>query len=168
MNGAQRIGRLGGLAVSVAAAAPFAWLWVQMMVNADDPLTFRMRLDMAIGMALFGAPWAVAAQLLWRAWWRRAGTRLSALDGPALLLAAASATLPEDRRDWGAAMTAELAQVHGGPSRWRFAAGGARTAILPPRGNPAAVLVTGALAGAAIAAAALATGAALPAGGCSR
>jgi hypothetical protein len=159
-----RIGRLGGLAVSAAAAAPFAWLWVQMMASADDPLTFRVRLDMAIGMAVLGTPWVVAAGLLWRVWWRRAGARLSALDGPGWLLAAAAATLPADRRDWGAAMAAELAQLPDGPARWRFAVGCARTAVFPPRDHRAALAVTGGLALAAVVASALVTGAVLPAG----
>ena len=48
--------------------------------------------------------------------------------------------------------------------RWRFAAGGARTALFPPRASGAAVSVTGALAAGAVAAAAVLTGAALPAG----
>jgi hypothetical protein len=159
----RTVGRVGGLAVSVVAAAPFVYLWVVSMRGADDPLTFRARLDMAIWTAVFGTPWMVAARLLWRAWWREAGARLSTLDGPALLLAAAAATLPADRHDWGAAMTAELAQVQGPASRWRFAAGCARAAVLPPRDHRAAA-VSGALAVAATAAAALATGAALPAG----
>jgi hypothetical protein len=114
-------------------------------------------------IAVLATPWMIAAQLLWRAWWRRAGARLSALDGPARLLAAAAATLPEDRRDWGAAMTAELAQVEGGKARWRFAVGCARAALFPPGGDRAAV-VAGALTVAALAATALVTGAALPAG----
>ena len=118
---------------------------------------------MAIWMAVFGTPWTVAAWLLWRAWWRRAGAELSVLDGPALLLAAASATLPADRRDWGTAMTAELAQVQDPAARWRFAAGCARAAVFPPGGNRA-VVVAGALTFAALAATGLATGAALPAG----
>jgi hypothetical protein len=160
----RTVGRVGGLAVSVVAAAPFVYLWVVSMRGADDPLTFRARLDMAIWTAVFGTPWMVAARLLWRAWWREAGARLSTLDGPALLLAAAAATLPADRHDWGAAMTAELAQVQGPASRWRFAAGCARAAVLPPRDHRAAAGVAGALATAATAAAALATGAALPAG----
>jgi hypothetical protein len=160
----RTVGRVGGLAVSVVAAAPFVYLWVVSMRGADDPLTFRARLDMAIWIAVFGTPWMVAARLLWRAWWREAGARLSTLDGPALLLAAAAATLPADRRDWGAAMTAELAQVQGPASRWWFAAGCARAAVLPPRDHRAAAGVAGALAVAATAAAALATGAALPAG----
>jgi hypothetical protein len=163
MNRSRRLGRVGGLAVSAAAAAPFVALWVEMMRSADDPLTVRGRLDMAIWMAVFGTPWTVAAWLLWRAWWRRAGAELSVLDGPALLLAAASATLPADRRDWGTAMTAELAQVQDPAARWRFAAGCARAAVCPPGGNRAAV-VAGALTFAALAATGLATGAALPAG----
>jgi hypothetical protein len=89
---------------------------------------------------------------------------VSALDGPGLLLAAAAATLPAARRDWGAAMVAELAQVEDRAARWRFAAGCARAAIFPPGSNRAAVGVTGALAVAATAVAALVTRVALPAG----
>jgi len=137
MNRDKRIGLLGGLIAVVGAVvlAPFLWLW------------------------------AVAAWLLWRAWWRQAGVRLWALDGPARLLAAATATLPADRRDWGAAMAAELAQVpvQERAARWRFATGCARAAIFPPGGTRAAVGVAGALAVTATAAAALATGAVLPA-----
>jgi hypothetical protein len=164
MNRTKRMGRLGGLVVSAVAAVPFVYLWVQMMINADDPLTLRIRLDMAIWIAVFGTPWMVAARLLWRAWWRRAGAELSRMDGPAWLLAAAAATLPGDRREWGAAMAAELTQVEDRAARWRFAAGGARAAIFPPGGNRVAVGVTGALAVAATAGAALVAGAALPAG----
>ena len=135
MNRDRHIGRLGGLiAVGVAVLlAPFLWLW------------------------------AVAAWLVWRAWWRQAGVRLSALDGPGRLLAAAAATLPAGRRDWGEAMAAELAQVQERGARWRFAAGCARAAVFPPGGSRVAVGVAG-VAVAATAAAALATGAVLPAG----
>jgi hypothetical protein len=79
MSRSARMRRVGGLAVSAVAAAPFVYLWVTMMRDADDPLTFRARLDMAIWIAAFGAPWMIAAQLLWRAWWRQAGARLSEL-----------------------------------------------------------------------------------------
>jgi hypothetical protein len=137
MNRNKRIGRLGALIVVVGAVvlAPFLWLG------------------------------AVAAWLLWRAWWRQAGVRLSPRDGPWWLLAAAAATLPADRRDWGAAMAAELAQVpvQERAARWRFAAGCARAAVFPPGGSRVAVGVAG-VAVAATAAAALATGAVLPAG----
>jgi hypothetical protein len=159
----NRTRRRGGLVVSAVAAAPFAYLWIGMMASADDPLTLRLRLDMALWMAVFGTPWMVAAQLLWRAWWRRAGAGLSELDGPARLLAAAAAALPPARREWGAAMAAELAQVRGRAARWRFAAGCARVAVLPPHTNRVAVGVAAALAAAAVAAAALATGALVPA-----
>jgi hypothetical protein len=159
----NRTRRLGGLVVSAVAAAPFAYLWIGMMAGAREPLSFRVRLDMAIWMAVFGTPWMVAAHLLWRAWWRRAGAELSALDGPAQLLAAAAATLPSDRREWGVAMAAELAQVRGRSARWRFAAGCARAAVFPPHADRVAVGVAAALAAAAVAAAALATTALVPA-----
>ena len=137
MNRDRHVGLLGGLiAVGVAVLlAPFLWLW------------------------------AVAAWLVWRAWWRQAGVRLSALDGPGWLLAAAAATLPAGRRDWGEAMAAELAQVpvQERGARWRFAAGCARAAAFPPGGSRVAVGVAG-VAVTATAAAALATGAVLPAG----
>jgi hypothetical protein len=163
MSRARRIGHAGGVAASVVAAVPFAYLWVVSMGSADDPLTVRARLDMAIWMAVFGTPWMVAARLLWRAWWRRSGARLAALDGPAWLLAAAAAALPEHRREWGAAMTAELAEVRDRGARWRFAAGCARAAAFPPRGGRS-VVVAGTLAVAALAATGLGTGAVLPAG----
>jgi hypothetical protein len=120
----------------------------------------------AVAASFAVGPWPIAAWLLWRAWWRRAGVRLSALDGPARLVAAATATLPAGRRDWGAAMAAELAQVpvQERAARWRFAAGCARAAVFPPGANRAAVGVAGALAVTATGAAAGATGAALPAG----
>jgi hypothetical protein len=164
MNRIKRIGRLGGLAACVAAATPFAWLWALQVRSAKEPPTAQVRLDMAIWMAVFGTPAMLAAWLLWRAWWRQAGARLASLDGPAWLLAAAVATLPADRRDWGAAMTAELAQLPDGAARWRFAVGCARAAVFPPGGSRAPVAVAGALAVVAIAAAALGTGAALPPG----
>jgi hypothetical protein len=162
MSRPVRLRRVGGLAVSAVAAAPFVYLWVAMTRNGDDPLTFRARLELAIWIAVFATPWMIAARLLWRAWWRQAGARLSSLDGPARLLAAAAATLPEDRRDWGAAMTAELTQVRDRGARWGFAAGCARAAVFPPGGNRAAAVVAGALAVAALAATGLATGAVLP------
>jgi hypothetical protein len=162
MSRPERPRRVGGLAVSAVAAAPFVYLWVAMTRDGDDPLTFRARLELAIWIAVFATPWMIAARLLWRAWWRQAGARLSSLDGPARLLAAAAATLPEDRRDWGAAMTAELTQVRDRGARWGFAAGCARAAVFPPGGNRAAAVVAGALAVAALAATGLATGAVLP------
>jgi hypothetical protein len=155
--------RVGGRVASAVALVPFAWLSVLITVSADAT-TLRAWLEGAIWMAVFGTPWAIAARLLWRAWWRQAGSRLAGLDGPAWLLTAAAATLPAGRRDWGAAMTAELAQVQDRAARWRFAAGGARAAVFPPGGSPAAVALAGALAVVAVVATALVTGATLPAG----
>jgi hypothetical protein len=123
--------------VVAAAATPFAWLWVFQVRSARIPPTPEILLDMAIWMAVFATPTMLAAWLLWRAWWRQAGPRLAGLDGPALLVAAAGATLPAGRRGWG--------EGHGG------------------RAGPAAG-APGALAVVALAATALATGAVLPAG----
>jgi hypothetical protein len=139
---ARRLGRLGGLAAVAVAATPFACLRVASMASADDPPSFRAGLDMAIWMTVFGTPAMVAAWLLWRAWWRRAGDDLAALDGPAWL----------------------LAQVEERGARWRFAAGCARTAVLPPGGDRRTVGVAGALAIAAMGVTVLATTTALPAG----
>jgi hypothetical protein len=71
--------------------------------------------------------------VLWVAWRRRAALD-SEPDAPARLLALAVATLPEARRDWGAAMTAELSGIAGRAARRRFAAGSARAALFPPAG----------------------------------
>jgi hypothetical protein len=56
MNRTKRMGRLGGLAASAAAVAPFPWLWVLQMNNARDPLTAQARLDMAPA-APHSSPW---------------------------------------------------------------------------------------------------------------
>ena len=66
-------------------------------------------------------------------WFGRTKDRRSTADGPELLLAAAVRRLPADRRDWGAAMTAELAQLQDPWARRRFALGCTRVALFPPR-----------------------------------
>jgi hypothetical protein len=58
---------------------------------------------------------------------------LPMLDTPGLLLTAAVPQMPEERREWGAAMAAELSQIHGLASRWWFALGCVRVALFPPR-----------------------------------
>ena len=60
-------------------------------------------------------------------------SRTPGVDGPARLLAIAVAMLPETHREWGAAMTAELASLPDRGARWRFAAGAARAALLGRR-----------------------------------
>jgi hypothetical protein len=114
-------------------------------------------------VAIAAAPWVVAAWLLWRAWWRRIGPAVAGLDGPARAVAAAAAALPAGRREWGAAMAAELAHVPGRAARWRFAAGCLRTALFPARGAGVPVLATGAIAALAVAGAGFGVGAAVPA-----
>ena len=93
----------------------------------------------------------VAAGLLWWTWRAKTAPSSSTMDTPARLLAVATATLPESRGDWGAAMVAELAQVRASRARWRFAVGCSRTAIFPPRSNRGPVVgVVGLSAGAVI------------------
>jgi hypothetical protein len=55
------------------------------------------------------------------------------IDAPKLLLAAAVRLMSSERREWGAAMLAELAQLQNPSTRWRFALGCARAALLAPR-----------------------------------
>jgi hypothetical protein len=57
-------------------------------------------------------------------------------DAPARIVATAAGRLPACRQDWGQAMVAELTQIHGRSSRWRFAAAMLRVALVllpPPR-----------------------------------
>jgi hypothetical protein len=89
-------------------------------------------------------PAMAAAWLLGWAWWHQAHPQLTTLDGPGWLLAAATATLPTSRRHWGQAMAAELPQIPSQRARWRFAAGCARPALLPPARRRAAVTTAGA------------------------
>ena len=105
----------------------------------------------------------LAARLVLRHWWSGAGSRMSAMDPPGRLLAAAVAALPERRREWGSAMLAELAEVRGRSARWRFALSSARATLwLPPAGGwPVLALVTGAVV-ASVAAVGPAVGAAVP------
>jgi hypothetical protein len=76
----------------------------------------------------------LAAWVLWLTWRHRAALDAQP-DGPARLLAAAVATLPEARLDWGAAMMAELSSITGSSARWGFATSSARAAIFAPIGG---------------------------------
>jgi hypothetical protein len=55
------------------------------------------------------------------------------MDGPGLLLTRAVRLMPAERGEWGAAILAELSRLQHPTTRWRFALGGARAAIFPPR-----------------------------------
>ena len=90
-------------------------------------------------------------------------SRTPGLDLPRRMLAAAVATLPERRREWGGAMIAELAEIRDGRP-----AGGSRSAVPGPRSachrraaGRSLALVTGAVV-AAVAAAGSAIGAVVP------
>ncbi len=63
-------------------------------------------------------------------------------DYAAWFLAWAVRWMPADRREWGAAMQAELCQFHGPINRWRFALGCARVAVLHP-GRPRTAALLG-------------------------
>jgi hypothetical protein len=107
--------------------------------------------------------WVVAARLVLRHRWSGPGSRMSAMDLPGRLLAVAAAALPERRRAWGRAMTAELAGVQGRSARWRFALSSVGATLwLPLAGGwPLLALVTGVVV-AATTAAGSAVGAAVP------
>ncbi len=68
---------------------------------------------------------------------------LPALDTPGLLLTTAVRHMPEERREWGAAMMAELIQVNGAASRWRFALGCSLVSLFPPRRSGLMPALTG-------------------------
>jgi len=71
----------------------------------------------------------LAVLALWVSWRLRA----PAPDGPSGLLGLAVAVTPGSRREWGAAMAAELAGLTGRTERWRFALSCVPAALFPPR-----------------------------------
>jgi hypothetical protein len=157
------------MVMALAMVAAWAVLYVVVVTTAPlsyDPATesaAKVNREFALLLALPTALWVTAALTLVDHWWSRTGVRLSAMDPPGRLLAAAVATLPDHRREWGMAMHAELAEVRGRSPRWQFALSGARAALrLPPLGGwPVLALVTG-VAAAAGAAAKPAVDAAVP------
>lgn len=58
---------------------------------------------------------------------------ISLIDTPRLLLTIVVHWMPAERREWGAAMLAELAQLQHLSTRWQFALGCTRVALFPPR-----------------------------------
>jgi hypothetical protein len=57
---------------------------------------------------------------------------ISLADTPKLLLTIAVRMMPAERREWGAAMLAEVEQLQNPFTRWRFAMGCARVALCSP------------------------------------
>lgn len=113
-------------------AAAFAAFWLIAFALEDPPEYSSQYLISAFMVAVIATPWVFAVRILWRAWWARSAAGLRGTDGPARLLVLAVASLPDDRREWGAAMAAELDHVEGRSSRWSFAAGCMRAALMPP------------------------------------
>jgi hypothetical protein len=159
------------LLIATAGAVVAAWAVLYLVVITTAPLSYdpatesaaKVNREFALLLTLPTALWVTAALVLVEHWWSRTGIRLSAMDPPGRLLAAAVATLPDHRREWGMAMHAELAEVQGRSARWRFALSSARAAVrLPPLGGwPVPALMTG-VAAAAVTVAALAVEAAVP------
>ncbi|ACQ81433.1 hypothetical protein Bcav_3189 [Beutenbergia cavernae DSM 12333] len=147
---------VAGVLVAVEVAYAFL-LWL-----ASPPSPGEDLVGYLVTSAALAGPAALAGVLLWIVWWRRIGVRTVGLDAPARLLAAATATVPADRREWGSAMRAELAQVSGRRERWRFAVGCARAALAPPRGRGVPALAVAALAAALVVGAGVAVGRGLP------
>ena len=150
------------LLIVTAGAVVAAWavLYLVVIMTATlsyDPATesaAKVNREFALLLAVPTALWVTAALTVVEQWWSRTGVRLSAMDPPGRLLAAAVATLPDHRREWGMAMHAELAEVQGRSARWQFALSSARAALrLPPLGGWLALaLVTGVVAAAVVAA----------------
>jgi hypothetical protein len=150
-----------GLLAVTAGAVVAAWAVLYVVVITTAPLSYdpatesaaKVNREFALLLAVPTALWVTAALTLVEHWWSRTGVRLSAMDPPGRLLAAAVATLPDHRREWGMAMNAELAEVRGRAARWRFALSSARAALrLPPVGGwpvlAPTLLVTGGVAAA--------------------
>ena len=92
-------------------------------------------LDPAVLSFVF-APLIITVALLLALWRKKMSESCAAIPAAGTagrLLAAAVAQMPEERRDWGAAMLAELGSVRRLRSRWRFAFDCARVALFPPR-----------------------------------
>lgn len=135
-----------------AGAVVLAWAVVYVGVLRFSPPKYdpmnesaaKVNRELAMMFAVPTAVYVVAALLVLHH--RQAGARSRTTDPPGRLLAAALVMLPEHRRDWGAAMTAELTEVHGRAARWWFALSCARAVLQPPLGRRLVlVLVGGAL-----------------------
>lgn len=89
--------------------------------------------DVMLGALIWALPWPVLGAALGAR--MNAGRRHATRDAWQLLLDLATASLPENRSAWGAALRAELAAIDPPAERRRFALGGAWTALRsgPPR-----------------------------------
>ena len=160
------------LAIVTTWVVVVAWIvfYAVALANADElpgPVTAVVQLVVPpllwVALLQFGSAAELTARFVLRHWRSRTWSLMSTMDPPGRLLAAAVAALPERRRAWGTAMTAELAEVRGRSARWRFALSSARATLwLPPAGGwPVLALVTGAVV-ASVAAVGPAVGRAVP------
>jgi hypothetical protein len=133
-----------------------AWAVVYLAIITFDPPAYdpagetaaKVNFGLAVILFIPTVVYIVAAQLLLYFWLTGAGARLSEMDAPGRVLAVAVASLPGHRREWGAAMVGELAEVRGRAARWRFALSCVRAALWPrPRSWPLLVLAGLAVAG---------------------
>lgn len=120
--------RAADWALSVVAAAVLSAVWVVAVVGGDSA-AFADPLMLLAWWAAVATPGVFAARLLIG----DSRPNVSTWDGPARLLATVTACQPEHRREWGAAMTAELGALPGRARRWRFAVGCARATLFPLR-----------------------------------
>jgi hypothetical protein len=101
---------IAAAATAVATAIMYAWE----APYFDHPYRGEnARRNFLTGAVVLSALGTAGAGALWLAWRHRAALDAQP-DAPARFLAAAVATLPEVRREWGAAMMAELSLGHPG------------------------------------------------------
>jgi hypothetical protein len=127
--------------LTAAVYGAFAVFWVLAIALNEPPEFPVMYFWFSVMIAIVATPWAIAARVLFRAWRRDDPDASLTIDVPSHLLTAAVASLPSDRRDWGAAMLAELSHVEGQAARWRFALGCVKAALFPPRSTRTPLVV---------------------------
>jgi hypothetical protein len=109
----------------LAAWVVFAAIGFVIVDPRPEPVTAVAQL--VVPPLLVAALWQIGSAVARR--WPSWAFRSLVADAPGRLLAAAVAALPERRRDWGAAMLGELAEVRGRSARWRFALSSVRATL---------------------------------------
>lgn len=130
IRAARLSAELVGLALLIGGAV-FAILYLQHAEYLADPSRPEAMTNYLSAAVILSVAQTSAAWVLWLGW--RLRTYDVRGDAPARALALVTVALPQARREWGAAMAAELTQIADGGGRWRFVAGCARAALFPPR-----------------------------------